>query len=248
MAVQEGRAEQAIVPIENSLEGSVNVTLDALALDTDKVAIVGEVVHPIRHCLIARSRIPLERIERVLSHPQATAQCSHFIRERLPDATVAAADSTADGVRIVAGSDQPWAALGNRLCAELYGCEVLEAGVENIAGNETRFVFLGRERLSRGTNGAWKTSLVFWGLADAPGALLEVLRAFAERAINLSKIESRPLKLGLGRYIFFVDLEGHERDEDVVKAIEAVRAMVETLRVLGSYPAARPAAEPAGDG
>jgi prephenate dehydratase len=245
MAVQEGRAEQALVPIENSLEGSVNVTLDALALDTDRVAIVGEVVHPIRHCLIARGRIPLGQIERVLSHPQATAQCSRFIRERLPDATVAAADSTADAVRIVAGSSQPWAALGNRLCAELYACEVLEAGVENIAGNETRFVFLGRNRLPRTTSGAWKTSLVFWGLPDSPGALVEVLKAFAERAINLSKIESRPLKLGLGRYIFFADLDGHEQDDRVVEAIDAVRATVETLRVLGSYPAARPADEPA---
>jgi prephenate dehydratase len=248
MAVQEGRAERAIVPIENSLEGSVNVTLDALALDTDKVAIVGEVVHPIRHCLIARSRIPLERIARMISHPQANAQCSRFIRERLPDATVVAADSTADAVRIVAGSDQPWAALGNRLCAELYGCEVLEAGVENIPGNETRFVFLARERLPHGASGTWKTSLVFWGLPDAPGALVEALTAFAERRINLSKIESRPLKLGLGRYIFFVDLEGHEQDEQVVQAIDAVRDTVETLRVLGSYPAARPAEEPVGDG
>jgi prephenate dehydratase len=248
MAVQEGRAAQAIVPIENSLEGSVNVTLDALAFDTDKVAIVGEVVHPIRHCLIARNRIPLERIERVISHPQANAQCSRFIRDRLPDATVATADSTADGVRIVAASENPWAALGNRLCAELYGCEVLEAGVENIPGNETRFIFLGRERLPHSAGGAWKTSLVFWGLADAPGALVGVLKAFAERAINLSKIESRPLKLGLGRYIFFVDLEGHERDERILEAIEAVRDEVETLRVLGSYPAARPAEEAAGSG
>jgi prephenate dehydratase len=248
MAVQEGRTERAIVPIENSLEGSVNVTLDALALDTDRVAIVGEVVHPIRHCLIARTRIPLEGIERVLSHPQATAQCSRFIRERLPGAEVVAADSTADAVRIVAGSDRPWAALGNRLCAELYGCEVLEAGVENIPSNETRFVFLARERLPRSPSGGWKTSLVFWGLPDAPGALVEILKAFAERGINLSKIESRPLKLGLGRYIFFVDLDGHEQDERVVNAIDAVRATVETLRVLGSYPAARPAEEPGSGG
>jgi prephenate dehydratase len=248
MAVQEGRTERAIVPIENSLEGSVNVTLDALALDTDRVAIVGEVVHPIRHCLIARTRIPLEGIERVLSHPQATAQCSRFIRERLPGAAVVAADSTADAVRIVAGSDRPWAALGNRLCAELYGCEVLEDGVENIPGNETRFVFLARERLPRSLSGTWKTSLVFWGLPDTPGALVEILKAFAERGINLSKIESRPLKLGLGRYIFFVDLDGHEQDERVVNAIDAVRATVETLRVLGSYPAARPAEEPGSGG
>jgi prephenate dehydratase len=240
MAVQDERVERAIVPIENSLEGSVNATLDALAFETEGISIVGEVVHPIRHCLIARKRVELDHIERVLSHPQANAQCSRFIRERLPQATVVAADSTADAVRLVASAELPWAALGNRLSAELYGCEVLEAGVENISGNETRFVWLAHEPLP--SNGArqWKTSIVFWGLPDAPGALVHVLEAFGERGINLTKIESRPRKIGLGRYIFFVDLEGHEQDEAIATAFETVRARVETLRVLGSYPPARP--------
>jgi prephenate dehydratase len=240
MAVQEGQVERALVPIENSLEGSVNATLDTLAFETEGVSIVGEVVHPIRHCLIARERIALDRIERVLSHPQANAQCSRFIRERLPQATVVSADSTADAVRIVAATDAPWAALGNRLSAELYGCEVLEAGVENIPGNETRFVWLARERLSATGPGPWKTSIVFWDLPQVPGALVRVLQAFAERAIDLTKIESRPRKRGLGRYIFFVDLEGHEQDEIVVEAFDAVRERVDTLRVLGSYAPARP--------
>jgi prephenate dehydratase len=238
MAVQEGRVERTLVPIENSLEGSVSATLDTLAFETEGVSIVGELVHPIRNCLIARKRIPLDRIERVLSHPQANAQCSRFIRERLPRATVMAADSTADAVRIVAATDLPWAALGNRLSAELYGCEVLEAGVENIAGNETRFVWLARERLPAEGPGPWKTSIIFWGMSDAPGALVQVLQAFAEHDINLTKIESRPLKLGLGRYVFFADLEGHEQDEEVADAFKTVRARVKTLRVIGSYPAA----------
>jgi prephenate dehydratase len=240
MAVQEGRVDRTLVPIENSLEGSVSATLDALAFETETVSIVGELIHPIHNCLIARERVPLERIERVLSHPQANAQCSRFIRERLPQATVAPADSTADAVRIIASTDLPWAALGNRLSAELYGCEVLETDIENIAGNETRFVWLAREPLAATGSGPWKTSIVFWGMSDAPGALVEVLQAFAERQINLTKIESRPLKLGLGRYVFFTDLEGHEQDAAVANAFESVRAKVETLRVLGSYPVARP--------
>jgi prephenate dehydratase len=239
MAVHAGEVERAIVPIENSLEGSVNATLDALVFETDEVTIVGETVHPIQHCLIARRPLALEQIQQVVSHPQANAQCSRFIRTRLPNAQVTSANSTADAVRIVADSDEAWAALGNRLSAELYGCQILEAGVEDIPENETRFVWLARERPGEErSSGSWKTSIVFWGLPDYPGALVSVLQTFAERDVNLSKIESRPLKQRLGRYIFFADLEGEQSDAAVLDALDAVRAKVDTLRVLGSYPAA----------
>lgn len=239
MAVHRGEVDRAIVPIENSLEGSVNATLDALVFETEEVTIVGEVVHPVRHCLIARTPLALGAIERVVSHPQASAQCARFIRSRIPGATVDSANSTADAVRQVAESQQPWAALGNQLSAEIYGCEVLEAGVEDIAENETRFVWLARDWVpERGGSRAWKTSLVFWGLPDVPGALVSVLREFAEHGVNLTKIESRPAKQGLGRYIFFADLQGDEREQAVVSALDAVRSKVDTLRILGSYPAA----------
>jgi prephenate dehydratase len=239
MAVHREQVDRAIVPIENSLEGSVSATLDALVFETEEVTIVGEQIHPIQHCLIARRSVPLERIERVVSHPQANAQCSSFIRTELPNAIVVSANSTADAVRLVAETDQPWAALGNRLSAKLYGCEILKAGVEDAPENETRFVWLARRRQPPEQDvGAWKTSIVFWGLPDAPGALLGVLQAFAERQVNLSKIESRPLKQRLGRYMFLADLEGREVDEPIVAALESVQARVETLRVLGSYPAA----------
>jgi prephenate dehydratase len=240
MAVHSGEVDRSIVPIENSLEGSVNATLDALVFETEEVAIVGEVVHPVRHCLIAREPLAFDQIERVVSHPQASAQCARFIRSRIPRATVVSANSTADAVRLVAESPEPWAALGNRLSAELYGCEVLEAGVEDIPENETRFVWLARDWTPEPAKGdeAWKTSLVFWGLPDVPGALLSVLQEFAEREINLTKIESRPAKQRLGRYIFFADLEGDESRSTVISALDAVRARVDTLRVLGSYPAA----------
>src|SRR5947209_964278 len=133
MAVHAGEVERALVPIENSLEGSVNATLDALAIEADDVAIVGEVVHPIRHCLIARRELELDEIDTIVSHPQATAQCARFIRTRLPQARVLSGASTADAVRMVAEHDGGWAALGNRLAAERYDCRVLRANVEDVA-------------------------------------------------------------------------------------------------------------------
>ena len=238
MAVHAREVDQAVVPIENSLEGSVNATLDALVFETEEVTIIGELVHPIQHCLIARAPLQLSEIERVVSHPQANAQCARFIRTRLPNAQVTSANSTADAVRIVSESKEAWAALGNRLSAQLYGCQILEAGVEDIPENETRFVWLAREQPATSGGGAWKTSVVFWGLPDSPGSLLSVLQEFADRNVNLSKIESRPLKQRLGRYIFFADLVGEQSEAPVQGAIDAVAAKVETLRILGSYPAA----------
>jgi prephenate dehydratase len=240
-AVEDGTAELAIVPIENSVEGSVTATLDALVFETDDVRIVGEVVHPVRHCLIARERIPLGKVTRVVSHPQASGQCARFLREQVSNADVVSAASTADAVRIVAGSDEPWAALGTRLAAKLYRCVVLEDGVEDQAGNETRFVWLERRSAERQTDdadGPFKTSIAFWGLADSPGSLVGVLQEFAGREVNLSKIESRPRKQGLGRYVFFADLEGAQAEPAIADALTAVKASVETLRVLGCYPAA----------
>src|SRR3989440_7782809 len=178
MAVHEGAVERALVPIENSLEGSVNATLDALAMETDDVVIVGEVVHPIRHCLIAREPIDLEAIRTVTSIPQATAQCARFVRTRLAGATVVPANSTADAVRLVSEADGTWAALGNRLAADLYGCEVVRAGVADEGENETRFVWLARRGAEGGAHGPWKTSIVFWGVGDdAPGWLVRCLAA-----------------------------------------------------------------------
>jgi prephenate dehydratase len=249
MAVHFGSAQRALVPIENSLEGSVNATLDALAMETEDVAIIGEVIHPIRHCLIARTALELSEIETVVSHPQATAQCARFIRTRLPHAKVLAGSSTAEAVRTVALHDGPWAALGNRLAAERYGCQVLRAGVEDVPDNETRFVWLGPVGAPPGGPGGpdgpdppigpWKTAVVFWGVgSEAPGWLVHCLSEFATRDVNLTRIESRPRKQGLGRYMFFLDLEGRDVEPHVADALAGLRAHVEVLRVLGSFPAA----------
>jgi prephenate dehydratase len=245
MAVHTGAVERALVPIENSLEGSVNATLDALAMETEDVAIVGEVVHPIRHCLIARTELELDEIEAVVSHPQATAQSARFIRTRLPKARVLAGSSTADAVRLVAEHDGPWAAVANRLAAERYGCRVLRAGIEDVADNETRFVWLARVGTPAGAPwspdpevGPWKTAIVFWGVgSDAPGWLVACLSEFASRDVNLTRIESRPRKQGLGRYMFFLDIEGRDTEPHVVAALDGMREHVEVARVLGSFPA-----------
>lgn len=245
MAVHRGEVERALVPIENSLEGSVNATVDALAMEADDVTIVGELVHPIRHCLIARQELGLEEIETVISHPQATAQCARFIRGQLGHARVLAGSSTADAVRMVAEHDGPWAALGNRLAAERYRCHVLQAGVEDLPANETRFVWLAPRgtpaadpALPRPALGPWKTAIVFWGIgSEAPGWLVGCLAELAARGVNLTRIESRPRKQGLGRYMFFVDLEGGTDEPQVQEALEALGARVELLRVLGSFPA-----------
>ena len=241
MAVHDGRLERSFVPIENSLEGSVNATLDALAVETRDVVIAGEWVHPVRHCLIAARHLELDEIEAVLSHPQANGQCARFLRERLGHADVIAVASTADAVRLVAEEpERPRAALGTALAAELYDCEILRAGVEDVAGNETRFVWLARAGAAMPpSHGPWKTSLVFWGVEDqAPGWLVRCLSEFAFRGVNLTKIESRPRKQGLGHYMFFVDLEGRADDRPVVEAAQGLATHCEEVRTLGSYPAA----------
>jgi prephenate dehydratase len=242
-AVRDGRVDRALVPIENSLEGAVSATLDALAAEDGAVQIAGELVHPIHHCLIARAALPLERIAAVASHPQASGQCAGFLRSRLPRATVVPAASTADAVRLVAErpaeEDTPWAAIGSRGAAGLYGCEVLEDGVEDPPGSETRFVWVAREAPPADAGERWKTALVFWEPAeDAPGWLVRCLAEFADRGVNLTRIESRPRREGLGAYMFFVDLDGRTAEPAVAEAIEALRAHAAAVRVLGSFPAA----------
>jgi prephenate dehydratase len=237
VAVERGDADRALVPFENSIEGAVRPTLDALAHDVEEVAIVGEYDYPVRHSLIASEQLALGDIAVVLSHPQANAQCARFIRERLPGAEVRSAESTAEAVRLVSESDEPWAALGSRAAAELYGGVVLEEGVEDEADNVTRFVWIAPRGTEARGEGPWKTSLVFSELGeDHPGALVDALVEFSGREINLTRIESRPLRRGLGRYMFFIDLEGGAEDETVAEAIEGLRGKAESVRILGSYP------------
>lgn len=248
LAVETEEADRAVVPIENALEGSVRATLDTLAIEAPHVRIEAQVTHPIRHCLITRHGVELEDVTRVVSHPHALSQCRRFVLERLPRSERGAATSTAEAIRIVAATNEPWAALGSRLSAELYGCRVVAEGVEDHPENVTRFVWLARGSAEGAIrrndsplgpiDAAVRTSVVFWGFDDySPGALVGVLSELADRGINLTKIESRPRRVRLGHYMFFADLDGAATDPPVRDALVALRGKVETLRVLGSYPA-----------
>jgi len=255
VALGEGDLEGAVVPIENSLDGSISVTLDLLADEAGKIQIVGETLLTVSHSLIAARALELSEIDTVLTHPQVPGQCARFLRGELGHARVLPASSTAEAVREVVEDVRPGrAALGTRLAAEIYGGTLLREGVQDRDDNETRFVWLARPEEEAPTpaplRGAhdgdgggerrWKTSLVFWGPgADSPGWLVRCLDEFARREINLTKIESRPRRERLGHYMFFVDLEGGvEAERSVSDAIAGVREICEELRVLGSYPPA----------
>jgi prephenate dehydratase len=237
LAVERGEAERALVPFENSIEGSVRSTLDTLAFEAGGVTIVGEHDFRVHAHLIAREGIELGQIAAILSHPQPLAQCAGFLREHLPAVERRSVSSTAEAVRMVSESVRPWAAIGARAAAELYGCAVLREGIEDEADNVTRFVWIAPADTEPAGQGPWRTSLVFSELgADHPGALVDALREFSSRGVNLSRIESRPLRQGLGRYMFFCDLEGAIDEPSIDAALEALRAKAESVRILGSYP------------
>lgn len=257
VALREGDLEGAVVPIENSLDGSISVTLDLLADEAGEIQIVGETLLTVSHSLIAARALELSEIDTVLTHPQVPGQCARFLRGELGHARVLPASSTAEAVREVVEDARPGrAALGTRLAAEIYGGTLLREGVQDRDDNETRFVWLARPGEGaptpaplRGVHNSdsdrlsgerWKTSLVFWGPgADSPGWLVRCLDEFARREINLTKIESRPRRERLGHYMFFVDLEGGaETERSVSDAVAGVREICEELRVLGSYPPA----------
>jgi prephenate dehydratase len=243
-AVASGEAPEVLVPIENSIEGSVNQTLDQLARAGGSVVIRAEVVQPVRHHLIARRPLALRQIRRVLSHPHATGQCQEFLRRELPGVEVGAANSTAEAVRTVSQSEEPWAAIGTLRAADIYGCEVIAADIEDTEQNATRFVLLGREPAEAVGPGRFKTSIICAPPRDRPGALLAILQEFALRAVNLTRLESRPTRAALGRYHFFIDMEGsRSRDLPVDAAITAIEEQgVAAVTFLGSYPAAAPLA------
>jgi prephenate dehydratase len=236
-AVSHGSIDVAFVPIENAIEGSVNVTLDALIFDHD-LKMQREVVIPVVMCLLAPPGVALDDVEEVVSMPVATAQCRTFLSEKLPGVADRAANSTAEAARIVAQeADGRSAAIGTSLAGEVHGLEVLAEDIEDHAGNETRFVTLARSGIPAPT-GHDKTSIVVFQKADVPGSLLTILQEFAARGINLTRLESRPTKRGLGDYCFIIDLEGHVTDELVADALRDLKSKNEDVLFLGSYHAA----------
>ena len=242
-AVQDGEVERGLVPLENSREGAVGSTLDALVFDAPDVRIVGEVVHTVTYCLAASEWIEPDEVCTVHSHPQALGQCAGFLRSQLPGAAIVAERSTADAVRAVTeggalAGNAPHAAIGTRHAARLYGAAVLAEDIEDDADNATRFAWIARDADGAGAPAAGpdKTILVFWGGGDlAPGWLVDCLTEFSSRGINLSRIESRPRRIGLGHYMFICDLEGGVAEADVADAIAGLGGHCEAVRVLGSF-------------
>lgn len=233
-AVISGAAEQGLTPIENSVEGSVNATLDGLAL-RDGLTIQGEVVRDIHNRLVAAPGITLGDITAVTSHPQASGQCRLWLAKHLPGVPVYAANSTAEAVQR-AVAEPGVAAIGTELAARMYGGEVLTDDIADHPGNQTRFVLLGRGIRPR--TGRDKTSLALFIHQNKPGALLMILSEFAYGQVDLTKLQSRPTKRQLGQYMFFVDLKGHVDDPEVALALECLRLKLREVKVLGSYPVA----------
>jgi prephenate dehydratase len=241
-AVLADEVDAALVPIENSLEGTVTATVDALSGDP-RLALVGEAVLPIRHCLIAREAIELDAIEAVLSHPQAHAQCARFLRESLPHAQLVPAASTAEAVRALADEPPSSAAIASQIAAETYGGVVMREDVEDEPDNATRFAWLavaGADAFPPAAEGAaWKTSILFAGAGDAKsGWLVRCLSELAFRGVNLVKIESRPARGQLGHYVFLADCAGRADEPAIADAIVGLGAHCDLVRVLGTYPAA----------
>jgi prephenate dehydratase len=237
-AVERGGADGGVVPIENMIEGSVSVTLDTLAFDSD-LLIQREIDLPVSLNLCARPGVTLADVRTVVSFPHAIAQCRGWMAKKVPAAEPRASHSTSDAAREVSKSKRTdMAAICNALAAELYGLKVLAREIEDHPENQTRFVLVGRGVPA--PTGHDKTSIVCFQREDQPGSLLQILQEFAARAINLTKLESRPTKRGLGDYCFFIDCEGHIADEVMADALRNLAAKQAEVKFLGSYPVAGP--------
>lgn len=232
-ALGSGEIDEGIVPLENSIEGTVNITLDLLVGPHD-LKITNEVVLDINHCLATRPGVGLKDITAIVSHPQAIAQCQHYLAKTLPGVDIMKVNSTAEAARIVAYNSLTWAAIVNVKAAELNGLNVIANQVQDWPDNKTRFVVLGKNEVAQ--KKGCKTSMIA-SITDRPGGLYQILKEFALRNINLSKIESRPAKKSLGDYIFYIEMIGHSLEANVSDCLQAIQRQVASIKLLGSYPA-----------
>ena len=235
--VANGDLDAGVVPIENSLEGSVTFTQDLLITQTG-LSIRNEVVIPIDHFLVAPPGVEADQVRVIFSHPQALAQCRTYLESRFPLAQNEASLSTAAAVADMQGSPVPAAAICPQRATELYDVQVLDRGIQDNPINQTRFAVLARTDHAR--TGHDRTSICFSFTVDRPGSLYHCIGEFAQRNINLVKIESRPTKQALGRYIFLIDCDGHRQETEVAAALEGLRQRVDMLKIFGSYPTWEP--------
>jgi len=250
IAVNKGKLDEGVTPIENSVEGTIGIVTDMLVKDVN-LKIRQEIVLPIRHYLVTKKGITLKDITDVISHPQAIDQCKDWLRKHLPKAELHLAYSTADAVRQVAtsieagilsvrggrGLKRAFAAIGTKASARLYNLKIVARNISDYADNMTRFVVLSKKDHDK--TGDDKTSIVFTIARDRPGGLYNILGEFAIRNINLTKIESRPSKRALGDYFFFVDMQGHRHDKVAAESLKDAKRKVAFLKILGSYPRAK---------
>ena len=232
-AVEAGDIDEGIVPIENSLFGSIIPVLDFL-IRAEKSRIKYELAIPVEECLISEPDMDLKKITRIYSHPQALGQCRAYLAKNFPGVDLVASLSTAGSVADMLLSEEPAAAIAPYRAAEIHHATVIERGIEDGESNFTRFAVLGHS--DHTPTGRDKTSLAFWFSSDAPGILHQVLGLFANRGINLSKIESRPTGESLGTYVFLADISGHRTDDTVSAALSDLAEITSELKILGSYP------------
>jgi len=233
--VEEGACDEAVLPVENAYEGPVHHTFDVLAHQVRKTRICGEIVLNVKHHLLTRFTVSPADVKRIVSHPQALHQCRDYLDRHFPDVPRYEVSSTAEAARQVAASLEPWAAIGTARAAELYGLKIWEEDIAGLRNNVTRFLVLGHCETPAGENNS-KTTLVV-ELWDRPGALYQLLGAFARRGINLTHIESRPARTHLGAYLFRIDFEGHRQDPKIQEVLEEIKMCSKQYRILGSYPA-----------
>lgn len=237
-AVDCGAVESGVIPIENSIEGAVNVTVDMLVHEV-ALFITHEIVKPIKHHLLVNRVVKAEQgfaeeIKVILSKDQALAQCRHYLQKYYPHAQVKAVDSTAYAAAVVAGDAPGCAAIGSLKAAEIHGLKVAASEIQDSENNCTRFVVISKKQLVQG-KGKYKTTLVSKINGQRAGSLCDLLQEFAERNVNLTKIESRPARTGLGEYIFLFDIEGGTNDSNIGAAVEAVKEKSIWFKNLGSY-------------
>ncbi|WP_407308655.1 prephenate dehydratase [Desulfosporosinus sp. SB140] len=237
IACDEKEIDWAFVPLENSTEGQVGVTMDLLG-QTEHLFISDEFIQPIDQCLLTHEPMPLEQIERVYSHEQAIGQCREFLEKYLPHVEQITCLSTADAALKISSIRENWAAIGPKRAAGLYNLHLLKERIQDVVLNPTRFILVGH-RLADMSDGEDKTSLLIVA-KNTPGSLYSILGEFSERHINLSRIESRPSKRKLGEYVFFVDVDGYVFAPPIQEVLWALQQENITVKLLGSYPKALP--------